>query len=70
MTKGALCRWIQKFLEVQVHHPTIACGDMLLRRFHRLMRRAPRSKPVAVIRKRPVPALLQNLHHRLLDKSI
>src|SRR5208283_1224368 len=30
----------------------------------------PRSKPVAVLGKRPVPALLQNLHHRLLDESV
>src|SRR5260370_10048310 len=43
---------------------------MLLRRFHRLTCRAPGSKPVAVIGNRPATALLQNLHHRLLDKSI
>src|ERR1700733_10425358 len=28
------------------------------------------SKPVAVLGKRRVPSLLQNLHHRLLDKAI
>ena len=34
------------------------------------MRRASGPKPVAVIRERSVPALLQHLKHRLLDKSI
>src|SRR5207247_1850413 len=58
------------FLEVQVHTPATACGNIPLRRFHRLMRRAPGSKPVAVIGKRPVPPALQDLHHRLLDKSV
>jgi hypothetical protein len=35
-----------------------------------LLSRPPRSEPVAVIGKRPVPPPLQNLHHRLLDESI
>src|SRR5260370_6392075 len=43
---------------------------MLLRLGHRLMRRSSRSKTVAVIGKRRVPLPLQNLHHRLLEKSI
>src|SRR5690242_17941014 len=34
------------------------------------MRRTPGPKPVAVIRKRPVPLALQNLHYRLLNESI
>src|SRR6266566_1330061 len=34
------------------------------------MRRPPRSKTVAVIGERRVPPPLQNLHHRLLEKSI
>src|ERR1035437_8230144 len=34
------------------------------------MSRPSRPKTVAVVRERPVPPPLQNLHHRLLDKSI
>src|SRR3954453_8433879 len=34
------------------------------------MSRPPRPEPITVIGKRPVPPPLQNLHHRLLDKSI
>jgi len=37
---------------------------------HRLPRAAPRSKTVAVFGERRVPALLQNLQHRLLNKAI
>ena len=40
-----------------------ACG-------HGLMSRPSRPETVAVIGERPVPLLLQNLHHRLLDKPI
>src|SRR3984893_14933380 len=61
---------IEELLQIQIHHPAIAFGDVLLRLFHRLMRRPPRTKPVAVFGKRPVPSALQNLHHRLLDKPI
>src|SRR5215831_7767201 len=61
---------IEKFLQVKVHHESIAFGDVLLRLFHRLMRRASGSKPVAVLGKRPVPSALQNLHYRLLDKTV
>ena len=61
---------VEELLQIQIHHPAIACGDILLRRCHRLMRRASRPKPVAVIGKRPVPLALQHLHHRLLDESI
>jgi hypothetical protein len=70
MNKGALWRWIQEFLQIQVHHPAVSFGDILLRRSHRLMCRALGSKPIAVLGKRPIPPALQNLHHRLLDKSI
>jgi site-specific DNA recombinase len=61
---------IEEFLQIQVRHPAIAFDDILLRLFYRLMHRAPGPKPVAMIRKRPVPSVLQDLHHRLLDKSI
>jgi hypothetical protein len=52
------------------HAPAVTFGDVLLRLCHRLMSRPSRPEPVAVIGKRPVPPSLQNLHHRLLDKSI
>src|SRR6266550_3548653 len=61
---------VEKFLQIQVHHPAAPFGDVLLRLSHRLPRAAPRSKTVAVLGERRVPALLQNLQHRLLDKSI
>ena len=61
---------IEKFLEVQVHAPAIARGDVLLRRLHRLMGRPSRTKPVAVLGKRPVPPALQNLQHRLLEEAV
>jgi len=50
--------------------PAISRGDILLCRCHRRMSRSPRTKPVAVVGKRPVPPALQNLHHRLLNESI
>ncbi len=61
---------IEEFLQIEVNAPAVAFGDILLRLCHRLMSRPPRPEPVAVIGKRPVPPPLQNLHHRLLDKSI
>ena len=61
---------VEKFLQIQVNHPATPFGDILLRLSHRLPRAAPRSKTVAVLGERRVPALLQNLQHRLLDKSI
>src|ERR1700758_2239190 len=70
MNQGALCRWIQKFLQAEIHHPAVPSGHVLLRLVHRLLRAAPRSETVAVFGERRVPALLQNLQHRLLDKAI
>jgi hypothetical protein len=61
---------VEELLQIQIHHPAVAFGYILLRLFHRLMRRPPGTKPVAVFGKRPVPPALQNLHHRLLDESI
>src|SRR5437763_3369801 len=61
---------VKEFLEIQVYAPAIAVGDILLCLCHRLMSRAPGSKPVAVVGKRPVPLALQHLHHRLLDESV
>jgi hypothetical protein len=61
---------IEKFLQIKINAPAVTCGEVLLRLGHRLMSRPPRPEPIAVIRKRPVPPPLQNLRHRLLDKSI
>src|SRR5215469_6137625 len=61
---------IEEFLQIEIHAPAVACGDILLRLCHCLMSRPPRPEPIAVIGKRPVPPPLQDLHHRLLDKSI
>src|SRR5439155_6205462 len=61
---------IEEFLQIQIHHPAVTFSDILLRFCHCLMCRPPQPKTVAVVGKRPVPLLLQNLHHRLLDESI
>jgi site-specific DNA recombinase len=61
---------VKEFLEIQIHHPAIAFGLILLRLLHRLMCRSLGPKPIAVFRERSVPAPLQYLHHRLLDESI
>jgi hypothetical protein len=61
---------IEKFLQIKINAPAVTFGDILLRLCHRLMSRPPRPEPIAVIGKRPVPPPLQNLRHRLLDKSI
>src|SRR5712692_7247613 len=61
---------IEKFLQIKINAPAVAFGDILLRPCHCLMSRPSRPEPVTVLGKRPVPLLLQNLHHRLLDKSI
>src|SRR5271156_6363852 len=61
---------IEEFLQGEVNHPAISCGDMPLCLCHSMMGRSPRSKTVAVIGKLRVPPPLQNLHDRLLDESI
>ena len=61
---------IEKFLQIEINHPAVARGNVLLCLGHRLMRRSSRSKTVAVVGERRVPLPLQNLHHRLLKKSI
>ena len=61
---------IEEFLQIEINHPAVALGDIVLRLSHRLMRRPPRSEPVAVWGERSVPSPLQHLQHRLLDKSI
>src|ERR1700732_3153922 len=61
---------IEKFLQIQINHPAIACGNVLLRLGHRLMSRPSWSEPVAVIGKRRIPLSLENLHNRLLDEPV
>jgi site-specific DNA recombinase len=61
---------IKELFQVEVYHPAIACSDIPLRLGHRLMRRAFRTKSVAVFGERRVPSALQHLHDRLLDQSI
>ena len=61
---------IKEFLKIEVYHPAVACGDVLLRLGYRLMRRAFRPEPVTVLGERRVPSALQYLHHRLLDEPI
>jgi hypothetical protein len=60
----------EKLFQIEIHHPAVPVGDILLRLGHRLMRRALGTKPVTVFGKRRVPPVLQNLHRRLLDKPI
>ena len=61
---------VEKLLQIKIDHPALAPGDILLRLSYRLMRRALRTKAVTVFGERRVPLALQNLHHRLLDKTI
>src|SRR5450759_4079092 len=61
---------IEELFQIEINHPSVTLRDVLLRLTHGVMRRSTRSKPVAVLGKRRVPSLLQNLHHRLLDKAI
>src|SRR6266851_5513575 len=61
---------IKEFLEIQIHHPAVAFGLILLRLLHRLMCRSLGPKLIAVFGERSVPAPLQRLHHRLLNESI
>jgi len=61
---------VEKFLQVKVHDPPIAVGDVALRLGDRLMGRAIRPEPVALRGERRVPCALQDLQHRLLDEAV
>src|SRR6266478_772869 len=61
---------IEKFLQIEINHPAVARGNVLLCLGHCLMRGSSRSKTVAVVGEGRVPLPLQNLHHRLLDQTI
>jgi site-specific DNA recombinase len=55
---------------IKIDHPSVALRDVPLRLSHSVMRRPTRSKPLAVLGKRRVPLLLQNLHHRLAGQPL
>src|SRR5207249_951100 len=61
---------IEEFLQIQVHYIRESLGDILLRPCHRLMCRPSRPESIAAVGERPVPAVLQHLHHRLLNEPI
>ena len=61
---------VEKFFEVEVHNPSIAARKVPLRGGHRLMRRPPRTKAVAVVGERWVELRLEDLQHRLLDEPV
>src|SRR5260370_34299514 len=61
---------IKELFQIEIDHPSVALRDVPLRLSHSVMRRSTLSNPVAVWGKRQVPSLLQNLHHRLLDKAV
>src|SRR5262245_12451842 len=61
---------IEKLFQLEVHHPAVTVGDVVLRPCDGMMRRPSRPKPVAVSGERPIPSSLQHLQRRLLDESI
>ncbi len=61
---------IEKFLQIQIHHPAPAVGYLLPGLAQRLMGAATWSKSVAVSRKIRVKQGVQYLMQRLLDQAI
>ena len=61
---------VEELFEVEVHDPPIAARQMLLRGRYRLMCRASRPKPVAVVGECRVEDGLQDLQHCLLDEAV
>src|SRR5208283_5464096 len=61
---------VEKLFEIEIDHDAVALGDITLRLSHCLMGGAPRSKAVAVLGKRRVPPLLENLQHSLLNQPV
>jgi len=57
---------VKELLEIQVNHPGVAVGHVLLRLGHGLMGGPVRAEPVAVRREGPIPVPLEDLEHRLL----
>ena len=61
---------IEKFFEIKVNHVAVTLGHAALGLGYRLMSGASGSEAVAVLGKRRVPALLENLQQGLLDQSV
>jgi len=61
---------IEEFFEIDINHVAITLGNVSLCLGYSLMGRASRPEAVAVLGKRRVPTLLQNLQQRLLDQSV
>jgi hypothetical protein len=61
---------VEEFLQVHVHHHTIARLHVLLRLQHRAVRASPRPEAVAVLAERRVDQRLQHLQQRLLDQPV
>src|ERR1700692_1730874 len=61
---------VEKFFEIEVNHNAVARGNVSLRLGHRLMSGTSRSEAVAMLGKRRVPLLLENLQQGLLDQSV
>ena len=61
---------VEELLQVHVGYPAPARLDVALRRPHRLVRAAPRSKAVAVLGERRVELRLQHLEQALLDEPV
>src|SRR5262249_6223583 len=61
---------VEELFQVNVHDPVVAFSDKCLCLGHSLMGGSARSKPVAVLGERRVPAFLQDLQQRLLDQAI
>src|SRR4051794_4538453 len=59
-----------KFFEIKVDHVAVALGHIALSLGNRLMSGASGSEAVAVLGKRRVPSLLENLQQGLLDQSV
>ena len=51
---------IENLFQIEISRPAVALRNILLRLCQGLMRRPPRSKPIAVMGERRVPLLLQH----------
>jgi hypothetical protein len=70
MNLGALWSAIQEFLQIHIDHHPVAVLHITLRLEHRVMRSPPRTKAIAVIRKRRIYPRLYHLQESLLDQPI
>src|SRR3954454_24438682 len=61
---------VEKLFEIKVDHVAVALGHVALGLGDRLMSGASGSEAVAVLGKRRVPSLLENLQQGLLDQSV